>query len=114
MSTLLHDLEEHGLLSGRMVHSSKSTYGSLHPDNEVFFNACIFAADNLQQIWWGDIDLTVSDETLKALAALGHKFYVTRESVYRWDGLTKKDAKTARKKGEIRNDYGVLLMRYYG
>lgn len=101
-------------MTGRMIHPSKSTYCDKHPDNEVFFNACIFDYD-LRQVWWGDLDLTVSDEDLKKVVKINCKpFYVTRESSYRWDGIDKKAAKQARKKGEIRNEWGVLLVRVYG
>jgi len=58
-----------------------------------FFNACAFDKD-LTQVWWGDVDLTASAADLQALAdTRGETFYITREQPYRWDGLSKDEAK---------------------
>jgi hypothetical protein len=85
-------LEDAGLPAGRMLSASKSYYYEQHPDHDVFFNACIFIKERkwfkvtYRQIWWGDIDLTLSRPALIAAAdAAGVDLYVTREK-YRWKG----------------------------
>lgn len=85
-------LEAQGLHQGCMLSASKSYYYHEHPDNIVFFNACMFVKERrwlkttYRQVWWGDIDLTVSQAAVVAAAdACGHDLYVTREK-YRWKG----------------------------
>lgn len=86
-------LENEGLHQGAMLGASKTYYYESHPDHVVFFNACIFVKERgkwfkttWRQIWWGDIDITVSRSALiKAADAAGVDLYVTRES-YRWKG----------------------------
>ena len=84
-SSLTDILEKHGLRSGRMISGSKSMYGRDNPNHKVYFNACIF--DRIAtQIWWGDLDVTQSEDVLKEVAKeYGHEFYVTPEHPYRMD-----------------------------
>ena len=64
---------------GRMVSSSKSAYRELYPENDVLFNANIFALGK-GKIWWGDVDLTADWETLEKIASeLGKSLFVLRE-----------------------------------
>lgn len=78
-------LAKHGLGSGRMISGSKSMYGRAHPDNKVYFNACIFDK-TATQVWWGDLDVTESKDVLKEVAKeYKHMFYVTPEHPYRMD-----------------------------
>lgn len=73
---------------GRMFSGSKAAYMGQHPNNRVFFNACLFDKDN-QQIWFGDVDLTLDKENLQNLANEIGTIYVTSEYPFRWDGLEK-------------------------
>lgn len=100
-------LERHGLYAGRMVSQSKSSYSEGHPDNLVFFNACIFIKkrrwfkSTYRQVWWGDIDLTLSQTPLVAAADdCGQDLWVTRER-YRWDGYH----------GETPDELSVVIFR---
>ncbi len=91
-------LEDQGLEQGRMISASKGYYDEQHPDHEVFFNACVFIREPLsvsmrkgtlrriyRQVWWGDIDLTLSlDAVGKAADVLGRTLWITRER-YRWN-----------------------------
>ena len=71
--------------SGRMIGFSKSRYGEAHPNNTVYFNACIFD-EYAKQVWYGDIDLTADDESLKELSKnYEGVFYVTPEHPFRSD-----------------------------
>jgi hypothetical protein len=71
---------------GRLLSMSKTHYADAHPENEVWFNACIFAA-NGDEIWFGDVDLTLEDGELQQLAERIGPFYLTREQPYRFGGL---------------------------
>lgn len=53
--------------SGRMISGSKSGYRISYPNNFAIFNANI--CTNTGKIWWGDIDLTKSKDTLLEIAA---------------------------------------------
>lgn len=101
VSTLNQDLNEAGLIEGAILSFMKKA-----PEGcEVFWNACIFDKD-LQQIWWGDINITRQAESLQRIADQRREvIYVTREHGFRWDGLDKKVAKQARKAGVLR-EYG--------
>jgi hypothetical protein len=93
-------LEDQGLAQGRMISQSKSYYCEQHPDHDVFFNACIFIKErtrflqrgsHYRQVWWGDIDITLSQASLVAAAdACGQDLWVTSEK-YRWEGFHGKD-----------------------
>lgn len=71
--------QNNGLMSGRMISHSKSGYREKYPENEVYFNCNIFVLGE-GKIWYGDLDVTREEETLKAIAwDLGKKLYVLRE-----------------------------------
>jgi hypothetical protein len=59
---------------GRMVGLSKSGYMAAHPQHMAVFNANV--CFGWGKVWWGDIDLTIDEHSLEALAA------GTRETVY--------------------------------
>ncbi len=59
---------------GRMVGLSKSGYMTAHPQHMAIFNANVCFGEG--KVWWGDIDLTIDEHSLEALAAR------TRETVY--------------------------------
>lgn len=70
---------------GRLIGLSKSRYRDAHPNNIVYFNACIFN-EKLKQIWWGDIDITADKKSLKKIAKeYKQLFYVTPEHPFRSD-----------------------------
>lgn len=80
-----------GLHHGRMISGSKSGYRREHPENVVVFNACI-AGDDGAELWWGDLDLTVDEPKLLALAAeLGTTLHVLYESDARYIGREQPD-----------------------
>lgn len=59
---------------GRMVGLSKSAYTDANPRNLVVFNANVCLRGG--KVWWGDVDLTIDEDSFAALAA--H----TQETVY--------------------------------
>ena len=59
---------------GRMVGLSKSAYRAANPRNLAVFNANVCFPGG--KVWWGDVDLTIEEHSLEALAA--H----TEETVY--------------------------------
>jgi hypothetical protein len=72
--------------AGRMIAASKSSYRSRFPDQVPIFNGnvCIEPA---QKLWFGDLDLTLDEPKLLALArALNTKVYVVFESDGRFGG----------------------------
>jgi hypothetical protein len=56
-----------GLTCERIIGFSKSGYCKSFPENQVYFNANIFTKE-CGKIWWGDLDLTVSSNTLQEIA----------------------------------------------
>lgn len=78
--------------SGKMISWSKSTYRSEHPQNFVIFNAKIKLAG--QEIWFGDIDITLEEDNITSLAEkLGYKQLEiftehSTDAVYTTDGIT--------------------------
>lgn len=71
---------------GRLVGSSKSGYLDRHPDHEVLFNACIFdSAGN--EVWFGDLDLTLDAKVLQRVADEFGTITVTPEQPFRFTGL---------------------------
>ena len=70
--------EKYGLLQGRLICASKSTYKNRFPNNKVIFNANIIISTG--KIWYGDLDLTVSDEVLKKIASdMNETLYILSE-----------------------------------
>jgi hypothetical protein len=64
--------------SGRMISFSKSAFRRAYPENVAVFNAnvCLTAG----KVWHGDVDLTVGESTLAALAErIGETVYVLFE-----------------------------------
>jgi hypothetical protein len=75
-----------GLHHGRMISGSKSRYRRDYPDHVVAFNAALADADG-EELWWGDLDLTVDEPKLLALAAeLETTIHVIYESDARYVG----------------------------
>lgn len=69
---------------GRMISGSKSGYRERHPDNLAIFNANICVEKS--KIWFGDIDLTLSADDLKSIAAeTGETLYVLYEMDARFE-----------------------------
>jgi hypothetical protein len=69
-----------GLPDGRMISASKSGYRRRYPDQETVFNGTLADAEGAG-LWWGDLDLTVDEPKLVALAAeLGTTIHVIYES----------------------------------
>jgi len=69
---------------GRMISASKASYSDRHPDNVPVFNANICTAGR-GKIWFGDLDLTLDEPQLLALAqALAQRVYVLYERAARF------------------------------
>jgi len=68
--------------SGRLISGSKSTYRIMNPNNLIVFNANIFTED-LEKIWYGDLDLTLDKTKLQEIAFLLNK---TIYILYEMDG----------------------------
>ena len=63
---------------GKIIGASKSGYRENFPDHLVVFNSNVFVEKN--KIWFGDIDITLSLESLQELASsIGEKIYVLTE-----------------------------------
>lgn len=58
---------ELGLPWGRLIAESKSGYHAAHPAHLVIFNATV-ADEAGTPLWWGDLDLTLDESKLVALA----------------------------------------------
>jgi len=52
---------------GKIIGASKSGYRENFPDHLVVFNSNVFVEKN--KIWFGDIDITLSLESLQELAS---------------------------------------------
>ncbi|MGB7588467.1 MAG: hypothetical protein WBM00_07135 [Solirubrobacterales bacterium] len=86
---------------GRLLSMSKSAYYTEHPEDEIYFNACIFSGRRLgplgrrkaRQIWFGDLNLTLEAAKLQELADRIGPIVVTPESPYRFEGLPRWPAK---------------------
>jgi len=63
---------------GKMLDPSKSNYSDKHSTHVVFYNANLFTND--QKIWFGDIDVTISQPQLAEVARVMKTYiYVLRE-----------------------------------
>ena len=70
--------EEHLGFSGKMISFSKSGYVRKNPDNLVVFNSNVCTDEG--RIWHGDIDVTLSYDSLSDLAReTGKTVYVLME-----------------------------------
>jgi len=70
-------------LMGRILSQSKSGYRGRHPSHIVVFNSNLFVVIDGQpyKAWFGDIDITLEEGKLKALAnQLGVRLGVLREN----------------------------------
>jgi hypothetical protein len=81
--------DRHGLMMGRMISGSKSTYRQMHPDNEVYFNANVVIASE-GKVWYGDLDLTLDTPKLQEVAdVLKEPLYVLYEMDARFENENK-------------------------
>ena len=70
---------------GMMLSGSKSGYMKMYKKNLAVFNANVCSKE-LGKIWFGDLDLSKSENSLKALAkALNQTLYVISEHGARFD-----------------------------
>jgi hypothetical protein len=70
---------------GKMISGSKSGYFERHPTNLAIFNANV-CTENRGKIWFGDLDITLEQEKLSALAVeLNESVYVLREMDARFE-----------------------------
>ena len=78
MEQLVHEICRRVGYFGNLVSASKSGYRNANPDHLVVFNSNIIV--NNEKIWYGDIDITKSGETLLSLAnTFGVTIYVLSE-----------------------------------
>lgn len=61
-------------MAGAMITESKSGYREKYPENLSIFNANVCTKD--EKIWWGDLDVTKSQNLLGDLA------YILNEDIY--------------------------------
>lgn len=70
--------------NGKMISHSKSGYRRENPESVAVFNSNMLAEDstgNLEKIWWGDIDVTKEEDSIKSVAReLGKKIWILPES----------------------------------
>jgi len=75
-------------MNGNLISWSKSGYRNSHPDNICIFNSNVCTEDG--KIWYGDIDVTKSEQKLKELAKeLDQDIYVLYEMDARFDNEDK-------------------------
>ena len=75
-------------MNGHLMSWSKTSYKRAHPDNLSIFNANICTKSG--KIWYGDIDVTRSEEILKELAKeLNQEVFV----LYEMDGRFENEEK---------------------
>jgi hypothetical protein len=71
-------------MRGTMISGSKSGYRRIYPDNFPIFNSNICVREG--KIWYGDIDLTVSIESLQKLCLeIEEPIYVLHEMDARFE-----------------------------
>lgn len=82
---------DNGMIPGRMITGSKTSYRKRNPNNAVYFNANIFILGE-GKIWWGDLDLTRDLEILREISSgMGKKLYILSESDGRWENENAND-----------------------
>ena len=82
---IVNSLSDKRLYMGRMISPSKSTYNRANPKNEIAFNGNIIA-DGIGKIWWGDVDVTLSQDDLRKVAEkYDVVLYVLREHACRFN-----------------------------
>ena len=80
--------------NGRMLSGSKSSYRSARPNNFVIFNANLCTKEG--KLWYGDIDLTESQDLLVDLAkSLNQTVYVLHEMDGRFENESSPKLKKA-------------------
>ena len=80
--------EKHLGMAGRMISFSKSGYSQKNPDNLVVFNSNVCIDEG--NIWYGDLDVTLSYDSLSDLAKeTGKTVYVLTESDGRFENEEK-------------------------
>lgn len=68
-----------GLMMGRMIAPSKSTYSKEHQGELVIFNANVITKTH-GKIWYGDLNVTLDFDNLKNIAdKLGEDLYILME-----------------------------------
>lgn len=86
-----------GLMEGRMVSHSKSSYVEKFPENEVYFNANVFVLGE-GKIWYGDLDVTKDLEMLESIASnIGKDIFILREMDGRFENEDLDDSEIIRK-----------------
>jgi hypothetical protein len=101
---------EHLGVPGRMVGLSKAGYRDANPRNLVVFNANVCFRGG--KVWWGDVDLTIDEPSLTALAAHTQEtVYVLHESDGRFrheaDPLLQRAVYSVTPDGHTRFDAGM-------
>jgi len=97
---IIEAVRSHLGTEGRLLSASKTMYRKKYPNHKVFFNACLFDS-NFTQLWWGDIDFDLDNDSLQLLANyLNETIYITTEHDYRWNGL---------KESQINNNNEVVI-----
>lgn len=95
---------------GRMISSSKSAYRRARPTNIAVFNSHVAVAageGEVQNLWRGDLDLTLWEERLAALARLlDRRLYL----FYECDGREVYDAASVERSLAIFHPYGLPLI----
>jgi hypothetical protein len=75
---------------GKMISGSKSTYRFYNPEHLVVFNANVVDAETGENLWYGDLDLTLESDKIKELAKkLGKTIVVLYEMDGRFDNALK-------------------------
>jgi hypothetical protein len=90
-NTIQSTFNDNGIISGRMISWSKSTYRQRNPDNEVYFNANIFVLGE-GKVFYGDLDITKDKEVLETIAkTVGKDLYILREMDGRFENEESSD-----------------------
>jgi hypothetical protein len=77
---MLDIFEKYGLSMSRMLGYSKTLYSKKNKNHYIIFNARI-SVESTGIIWWGDLDLTASENELKNISIeIGEPLYVLYES----------------------------------
>ena len=79
---------EHLGMNGTMISGSRTGYRDRNPLNVPVFNANVVIESNgiLETAWNGDIDLTLSEETIKTIAiSINKKIWILPESAGGWN-----------------------------
>ena len=103
--------------AGIMISGSKSGYCNRNPKNLAVFNSNLIVMESTPtKIWYGDIDLTLSLDKLKALAeAIGQEIRVLREMDARFEHEEKPRVEAYVVRVEPNGNYelGQIESKYY-